>query len=162
MINNDIYIKQIVKVSSDFHARFNVKEKTYIYKINLGEYDPISKNYIYQYNKQLDIDKMKEGLKQFIGEHDFTSFTSGDNIQASYIRTIYNAEINLNNNILTISFTGNGFLRYMVRNMVGILIKIGEHKYQPEDITTILNSKDRTQASITAEPNGLYLKDVKY
>lgn len=162
MIPKEIYIKKIEKVSDDFHARFNVKEKEYIYKINIGEYNPLEKNYIYQYNQKLDLEKMNKAIKLFEGEHDFTSFTSGDNIQESYIRTIYKTNISLDNDILTITFVGNGFLRYMVRNMVGLLIKIGEQQINPEDVTIILNQKDRTKASITANPEGLYLKDVRY
>lgn len=162
MIPDDIYIKSIEKVNDDFHARFNVKEKEYVYKINIGQYNPLEKNYILQYNQQLDINKMKEAITYFEGEHDFTSFTTGDNIQESYVRTIYKTDIDIENNIITITFVGNGFLRYMVRNMVGVLIKVGENQIDPQEIKTILNKKDRTQASITASAVGLYLKDVRY
>lgn len=162
MIPGDIYIKDIKVVDKSFHARFNVKEKEYIYKINIGEYSPLEKNYIFQYNHKLNITKMIEAIHYFEGEHDFTSFTTSDNIQESYVRTIFKTDIKEENNIITISFIGNGFMKYMVRNMVGLLIKIGEEKYEPNEVKNVLIKKDRTQASITANPEGLYLKDVRY
>lgn len=162
LLPNDIYIKDIVLVNNNFHARFNVIKKEYEYKINLGEYDPLNSNYIYQYNKSLDIDFMKKAASYFIGTHDFKSFTKIDTEKENYIRTIYEINLKLENNILLINFIGNGFLRYMVRNLVGTLINVGEHKINPEDINTILNGKDRKKAGIKAPACGLYLKNVYY
>ncbi len=157
---DDIYIKDIAIVSDNFHARFNVKSKEYIYKINVGEYNPIEKNYIYQYNKNLDISKMKKAIKKFKGEHNFKSFTSAKDIRNDYVRKIMKADIAISGDIVTISFVGTGFLRYMVRNMVGLLIEIGEGK--AIDVNKVLKEEDRTKASKTAHPEGLYLKDVRY
>ena len=78
MLKEDIFIKDIKEVDSDFHARFNVVSKEYHYLINVGKYDPFKRNYVYQYNKELDIDKMKEAAKYFIGTHNFKSFTKTD------------------------------------------------------------------------------------
>lgn len=161
LTNDDIYIKKIEKVKDDFHARFNVVEKTYIYKINMGEYDPINRNYIYQYNKKLDLDVMRKATKYLIGTHNFKSFTKTDATKNDYVRTIYDIDIKSIGNLITIKFRGNGFLRYMVRNMVGTLIEISESK-KPDIIKDILNKKDRNFAFKTAPPEGLYLKDVKY
>lgn len=162
LINDDIYIKKIEKVDNDFHARFNVKEKEYIYKINIGEYNPIERNYIYEYNKKLDIDNMKEASTYLIGTHNFKSLTKSNPDKSDYIRTIFDIKFELKNNILTIDFIGNGFLRYMVRNIVGLLIEIGENKRKPSEIIEIINSLDRQNSGITAPPQGLYLKNVKY
>ena len=74
MIPKDIYVKSVVEVDDNFHARFNVSAKEYIYKINLGEYNPIEKDYVYQYNKPLDIEKIENALIFFQGTHDFKSF----------------------------------------------------------------------------------------
>lgn len=160
LLPKDIYVKDIKEVDPEFHARFNVKTKEYIYKINIGEYNPIEKDYIYQYNKELDINKMKEAIKLFVGTHNFKSFASADDVRDNYERTILNANIELDNNIITISFIGTGFLRYMVRNMVGTLIEIGEGKER--NIVKILDALDRKEAGKTAPPQGLYLKDVYY
>lgn len=161
IIPKDIYIKDIKKVSSSFHARYNVKSKVYIYKINIGNYDPINRNYIYQYCKLLDIGKMKEAINYFKGEHNFRSFTKVE-IEKNFNREIFNASISLKQNIITVSFKGNGFLRFMVRNMVGLLIEIGSNKKGINVVNMILDAKDRTKAGIIAPPEGLYLKDVFY
>ena len=162
LIPDDIYIKDIIVVKDDFHARFNVKKKIYEYKINTGIYNPIDRNYIYQYNKELDIDKMKEASTYLLGEHNYKAFTKTDITKEDYIRTIYKINIKEKNGIITLEFIGSGFLRYMVRNIVGTLIAIGEEKLKPKDIIHILKSEDRKNASKTANPEGLYLKDVKY
>ena len=97
LINKDIYIKKIIKVNDNFHARFNVIKKEYIYKINIGEYDPIEKNYVYQYNKNIDIKKMKKATKHLKGTHNFKAFTKFDNQkETDFIRTIYKIKIKKN------------------------------------------------------------------
>lgn len=162
MLPNTIFIKSVERVDDDFHARFTAKKKKYTYKINVGEYNPLDVNYIYQYNKGLDIELMNTAIKNFIGEHDFTSYTKGCEDKESYIRYIYDAYVESNNNIISITFIGNGFLRYMVRNMVGSLIDVGSKKICPDDVKKILDKKNRTMAGITAPSCGLYLVDVTY
>jgi len=162
MINKDIYIKDIIVVDSQFHARYNVQEKEYIYKINVGEYDPILKDYIYQLNKELNFKEIKKALKVFEGTHNFKSFTKVDEEKESYVRTIKKTSLKIENNIITISFIGTGFLRYMVRNMVGFLIEVGLNKRKANTLTKILEKEDRRESGIIAPPVGLYLKDVKY
>lgn len=165
LLPDDIYVKEVEKVEGDFEARFNVKAKEYIYKINLGEYNPLERNYVYQYNKMLDLVSITRALKYLEGEHDFRAFTPTSEKKDSYVRTINQTNLirdikNLDN--ITIVFLGNGFLKYMVRNMVGTLIEIGEGKRKPEDILKILETKNRTEAGKTANPEGLYLNDVYY
>ena len=162
LIPEDIYIKKIEEVDDSFHARFNVIEKRYLYKINMGEYNPIERNYVYQLNKTLDIVKIKEAKDYLIGTHNFKAFTKTDITKEDYIRTIYDIKTHEKDNILSFEFIGSGFLRYMVRNMVGTLIEIGENKLKPTDILNILESEDRKTAGKTAPAVGLYLKDVKY
>ena len=159
---DDIHVIETKIVSDDFHARYNVKEKTYQYKINLGEYNPLERNYVYQYNYSLDIDKMKEAIKYFEGEHDFRAFVTDNKEKENCIRTITSTNIEQVQDKLIITFTGNGFLRYQVRNMVGILIKVGENKLSPKDVNKILESKDRTKSGKTAPPEGLYLTNIVY
>ena len=165
LLPDDIYIKSVDEKKEEFHARYNVKAKEYIYKINMGEYNPIEKDYIYQYNKKLDIVAIERALKYLEGEHDFKSFTKADEDKETYVRKIIQANLfrdYKNVNQITLSFLGTGFLRYMVRNIVGTLIEIGEGKRKSEDIIEILASKDRRKAGKTAAPEGLYLKDVFY
>lgn len=165
LIPDDIYIKNICEVDNNFHARFNVKAKEYIYKINMGVYDPIEKDYIFQYNKKLDIVEMQRALKYIEGTHNFRSFVKIDEEKDDYERTIVQTSLIRDSkdvNKITISILGTGFMRYMVRNIVGMLIEIGEGKRKSEDIITVLNARDRTSAGICAPACGLYLKDVYY
>lgn len=162
ILPKDIYIRSIEKVDDSFHARFDVKKKIYIYKLNMGEFDPHNRKYCFQYNKELDVSLLKEATKYFVGTHDFKSFSKTNRKKEDFIRTIYDIDVSEENNILILKFVGSGFLRYMVRNMVGALIAVGEHKIKPSDIEIILNKKDRSEALKTANPEGLYLYDVYY
>lgn len=162
LLDGDIYIRNVKEVDNDFHARFLVKKKEYIYKINLGEYNPLERNYVYQYNKNLDVDSMKKAIKYFEGEHSFESFTKANVETDDFVRTIISTEIEEIDNKLIIHFVGTGFLRYMVRNIVGFLIEVGEGKRKPEEVINILEKKDRREAGKTAEPQGLYLNKVFY
>ena len=159
---SDIHVIKTEVVSNDFHARYMVKEKEYKYFLNMGEYNPCSRNYVYQYGKRLDIDKMKEAIKYFIGTHSFKSFTPSKDVRNNYIRTINYVNIDALNDIVCFTFRGNGFIKYQIRNMVGYLIKVGESKKNGDDIPRILEKEDRRMASITAHPEGLYLTNVEY
>lgn len=156
----DIRVKNVEFVNEDFHARFSVAKKEYRYYIKLNNYDLFLNNYT-AYYETLDIDKMNEAIKYFIGEHDFTSYSRYVE-KKSPIRTIYKAEIVKKDDILEIIFIGNGFLKYMVRIMVGTLIDVGLGKKEPKDILSILQACDRGKASKTASPNGLFLYKVYY
>lgn len=158
----DIHVIKTEEVSDNFHARYNVKEKEYQYKLNMGEYNPIDRNYVYQYCKKLDVDKMKTAINYFLGTHDFESFTPSKDKRENYVRTINYVNMEEKNNILIFTFRGSGFIKYQIRNMVGYLIRVGEGKKKSEDIPKILKSKDRRMASITAHPEGLYLTNVMY
>lgn len=162
LLPKDIYVKDIKEVSPLFHARFDCVKKEYIYKINIGEYNPLEVNYVLQYNNYLDINKMKEAINYFLGEHDFRSFTKFNELKEDYIRIIYEVSIEKSDDIIIIRFIGSGFLRYMVRNMVGLLIEIGSLKKDVVEVLRLLNVKDRKEAGITAKPNGLYLNNVYY
>lgn len=158
---HNIYVKELYSVPDDLHARYDCTKKEYIYKINVGEFDPIYEEYIYQYNKSLDIEKMKDACMYLIGEHDFRSFTSLD-YEKNCVRTIYSIDISIENDIIYIDFVGNGFLKYMVRNMVGLLIEVGSNNRNVEDVKKILDSMDRKEAGICAPSMGLYLANVYY
>lgn len=158
----DIYIKSIQIVDEEFHARYDVIKKEYIYKINLGEYEPTQNNYVYQYNKSLNLDKIKEALPSLKGTHDFRAFTKIEEEKENYIRTIFEINMELSNNILIFHFVGNGFLRYMIRNIVGTLINVGEGKIKPNQIKDIIESCDRKKAGLKAPACGLYLNNVYY
>ena len=165
LLPSDIYVKNISMVEDNFHARFSAIGKEYIYKINMGEYDPLERNYVFQYCKKLDLVALERGLKYLEGEHNFKSFTKSDDEIVDYVRKISETSIireSKDINKIVITFVGTGFLRYMVRNMVGLLIEIGEGKRKPEEVMDVLRSEDRKMAGKTAPSCGLYLRNVFY
>lgn len=159
---DDIHVIKTKIVPDSFHARYQVLEKTYEYWINMGEYNPLEKNYVFQYNYHLDVKKMEEAIQYFLGTHDFRAFVTDNKEKEDCVRTITKVSIEQIDNKLKISFSGNGFLRYQVRNMVGILLRVGQNKLSPEAVEEILESRDRTKSGKTAPPEGLYLVDVQY
>ena len=162
MLSSSIYIKKVELVNDDFHARFDVKRKKYTYKINIGEYNPLEYDYILQYNKPLNVEDMKKAIKFFEGKHNFKSFTKIDEEKESYEREIFETSVNVKENIISITFVGSGFMRYMVRNMVGLLVEIGSSKRNYDCVMDILKKEDRKESGITIAANGLYLEDVYY
>lgn len=165
MLPDDIHVKSIEKVSDEFHARYDATGKEYVYLINMGEYSPLERKYVYQHNNKLDVVEMQRAMKYLEGTHSFKAFTKTDEEREDYVRTL--SQTNLlrdlkDVNKITLVFIGTGFLRYMVRNIVGTLIEIGEGKRRSEEIIEILKSEDRTLAGKTANPEGLYLRNVFY
>ena len=155
-----VYITGCITVSEDFHARFNVEKKAYVYKINLGDYNPLLNDYINQEVKDLDIDLMKKASKEFLGIHNFKNFVSGQ--RDNYEAIIYSIKFKKINNILEIEFTGKSFYRYMVRNLVGALIEVGKHKIDSKYIKNMLENHENEMILPTAPSCGLYLKRIKY
>ncbi len=159
---SDIYVNEVRLVNDLFHARYMVKTKLYEYKINIGTYDPLIRNYVYQYCKPLNISKINDGIKYLIGTHDFTTFASAEDKRSNKIRTIKQISVELKDEIITISFLGTGFLKYQIRNMVGLLIKIGEGKFEPSLIPEVISKRDRKAIGLTAPAEGLTLVKVNY
>ena len=154
---SDIKIKSVKKVNDDFHARFSVKKKVYLYKITNNKLDNL--NY-YAYYKNLDYKKIKECLKLFVGDHNFKNFVAGS--RDNYEGTIFSIKTYKLFNKIYIKFTGHGFYRYMVRNIVGASIDYSQGKVSIKDISNMLNKPLIERQLSTAKREGLYLKDVKY
>lgn len=162
LLPEDIHVFKTEIVDKDFHARFNAKRKTYKYIINCGEYNPIERNYVYQYGKKLDIKKMKEEIKTFIGIHNFESFVSNDDIKDDYNREIYDAYIEEKGDKVYFYFIGNGFMKYQVRNMVGTLFKVGNGKLDNGIVKKIFEDKTFSKYVTTIKREGLYLENIEY
>ena len=165
ILPDDIYVKNLEAVSDNFHARFNAIGKEYIYQINMGEYNPLERKYVYQHNRKLDVVEMQRAMKYLEGTHNFRAFTKVDEERDDYVRTL--SQTNVIRDLkdvskITLVFIGTGFMRYMVRNMVGTLLEIGEGKRRSEEIIDILASEDRRRAGKTAEAQGLFLRNVFY
>ena len=160
LLNDYIYVKDCMVVDDNFHSRFCVKQKTYKYIINLGEYDVIKNDYVYNYCYSLNVKNMISASKYLIGKHNFHLFVSGE--RDSYDSEIYDVQFEEVNNYLTIRFVGKSFYRYMVRNLVGALMLVGKDKITVDDFKKMIDSDDNVYTYITVPANGLYLENVKY
>lgn len=160
MLDDGIRVNSAEIVDNNFHARFDVKKKKYTYIINLGKYDAIKNDFIYNYNRDIDVKSMKKAIKYYKGMHSFEAFTSGE--RESYNSIIYSAKIKCKNDYLYITFEGKSFYRYMVRNMVGALMLVGNGKEKPEIIKEMLEKHEKTANYTTVPANGLYLEYVEY
>ncbi len=154
-----IYVKNVKIVDDNFHARFSVIKKKYIYKINLGEFNPQIEDYVYQSEYSLDVDKMKEVATLYLGVHDFHNFVSGE--RDDYTCIIYDIKFNMDKDILCIEFEGKSFYRYMVRNLVGMLIEVGRGKDEISKVVEMLNTTE-DMPGYTAPACGLYLEKIEY
>jgi len=160
ILPNDIYVKSIEIKDKDFHARFNVKKKVYTYKINIGLFDPFKSNYYFQYNYDIDVNKLREVANLFLGVHNFKNFVSGQ--RDNYEAIIYNIDINKKEDIIEITFEGKSFYRYMVRNLVGAMIDYSTNKASLEDIRNMLDNYDVDKRLSCAPAQGLYLVKITY
>lgn len=160
LVEPHIHVNYCEKVNDDFHARFNVVTKTYQYVINLGEFDALDNDYLYNYCHNLNIKEMKKAAKYLLGFHSYKAFTSGE--RENYNSVIYKIKFTKKKDILVITYTGKSFYRYMVRNLTGALIKIGENKAPKESIKEMLEKEKNTSGYTTVPANGLYLVDITY
>jgi len=163
-IKKSIRIIDAEEVDERFHSRLACKRKTYRYIINNNiTASAIYRNLETHIPQKMDVDKMKQAIKYFEGEHDFRAFKASGTSSKSSVRTIYKAEIyEQEDNRLWIELTGNGFLYNMVRIIVGTLVEVGLGKFEPNEIPKIIEDGKRENAGKTMPPNGLYLVKVEY
>lgn len=159
LIGPYIFVKSVQEVDDSFHARFNVIQKVYRYKINLGEYNPLIADYVYQPTYKVDLKKMKEVANLFLGIHNFKNFVSGE--RENYECIIYDIKFVETESLLEIIFVGKSFYRYMVRNLVGAMLEVGRNKVALSTIKEMLELKNDLNL-VTAPAQGLYLEEVKY
>ena len=159
----DIVVRDMKDTTERFHARYNVKSKTYIYRINNSRFRNVfNRKYAYHTNDDLNLTEMKKASEVLIGTHDFQSFTSLKSPSKSTVRTINFINIVKNGELIEIEVNGNGFLWNMVRIIVGTLLEVGNGKLNVSDVERILNEKKRSEAGPIAQAKGLCLKSVQY
>ena len=160
----DISVISLRDVSDRFHSRLNAISNTYVYTIDNNRFANVFiKKYAYHVEGQLNIEKMKEASKYFIGTHDFKGFSGvKDKSKKSTVRTINYINITEKDNIIKIEYNGNGFLINMVRILSGTLINVGKGQIEPEDIKKMLQSKQRSELAVKAPAKGLCMKEVNY
>ncbi|MCI9279470.1 MAG: tRNA pseudouridine(38-40) synthase TruA [Bacilli bacterium] len=155
-----ILILECKNVGMDFHARFSVKSKKYIYKINIGSFIPFKYRYYYFYENTLNLNKLRECADLFIGKHNFHNFVSGD--REHFNGSIEDIEIHVNHDEVAIVFKGRSFYRYMVRNLVGAMLDYNEGKCELFLIKKMLEEDYFNYQLRCAPARGLYLEGVYY
>ena len=163
-LKRSIRIIKAEEVDEKFHSRLACKRKTYRYVINNSEFaSAIYRNLEAYIPQELNVEKMREAIKYFEGEHDFKAFKASGTSSKSSVRTIYKAEIiEMPKNRIYIELTGNGFLYNMVRIIAGTLVDVGLEKIEAQEIPEIILSGKREKAGKTMPPNGLFLVNVEY
>lgn len=162
-LKKSIRIQKAEEVEENFHSRYHCKQKTYRYIINnSSQGSSIYRNLEYFIPNKLDVEKMQEAVKYFEGEHDFKAFKASGTSSKSSVRTIYKAKVEKQGERIIIELTGNGFLYNMVRIIAGTLVEVGLGKIKPEEISEIIEKKERANAGKTLPPQGLYLVKVEY
>lgn len=159
----DIVVKSMKDTSERFHARYNVKSKTYVYRINNSKFRNVfNRKFVYHTDENLNLSEMRRAAEVLIGTHDFQSFTSLKPNTKSTLRTINYIEIEENQDMIEIEVNGNGFLLNMVRIIVGTLLEVGKGELSPLEVEKILNQKKRSEAGPIAQAKGLCLKNIQY
>lgn len=168
-LERDVRVMRAEVVSADFHARFSALGKTYLYRIiNSRVISPFWARYTYEEALTLDLLRMRDAARFFPGEHDWTAFSAAQTDAKSRVRNVTSVEINASwdqralGPLITIEVTANGFLRYMVRSMVGALIAVGLGDLDPEDVASAIETGQRPLAVVTAPSRGLTLLSVRY
>ena len=164
LLRDDIVIKECRAVADAFHARYDAKGKIYQYRIlNSRIPSAIRRNHVWHIRRELDFYAMQRAAIHLVGEYDFKAFEGTGSPRTSTVRRVTTAEVT-RDSAENIRFTiqAEGFLRYMVRNIVGTLVEVGLSKLTPEGFKAVLESRDRGQAGATAPPQGLFLVKVNY
>ncbi|PWM43062.1 MAG: tRNA pseudouridine(38-40) synthase TruA [Clostridiales bacterium] len=150
-------------VSDDFHARYSVFSKEYVYNIyNCPVRSPFYGKYSLFYPHNIDVALLNDGIKKFLGKHDFSSFMASGSKITDATRTVISARVEKNGEMICVFIEADGFLYNMVRIIVGTLLELNEGKITKEDIDKIIEKKDRNAAGRTAPAHGLFLNRVNY
>ena len=158
-----IAVYDLKKVSDSFSAQKSCIAKEYVYRIwNSAQRNPFYEDLAYHFPRPLDVSQLDKEAKCFIGEHDFAAFCASGSSVNSTVRTIFDASVKREGDMVVFSTSGNGFLYNMVRIMVGTLLDISDGKIESGSIPKIIESKDRSLAGKTAPAMGLYLNKVVY
>jgi tRNA pseudouridine38-40 synthase len=165
----DIRIMNVEKAADDFHARFSAIGKTYVYRvINAPVMSPFWRRFAHHEYKPLDLGRMTDAARLFLGEHDWTAFSSAQADGENRIRTITDFSIEskwdsrASSSLIEFRISSKGFLRYMVRSIVGTMLEVGRGEKDSDTIQTAIIGGDRNLAGKTAPPHGLTLLKVDY
>ena len=163
LIGRDVTLVDCREAKGKFHAQFDALSKTYCYRI-LHRRSPsaLLRNRTWHLKSPLSVDQMREAAERLKGEHDFAAFCGAGGSETSKVRRIERLEVREEGEEIRIKITGKGFLRQMVRIIVGTLVEVGKGERTADSMTGLLASRDRRQAGYTAPPHGLCLLGVDY
>ena len=168
-VERDLRILEVQEAGADFHARFSARGKTYLYRVvNASVMSPFWNRYAHQEARRLNLEKMRSCAKLFLGEHDWTAFSSAQSEVGTRVRTITTLEVadrwdeRGRCDLVEVSITANGFLRYMVRSIVGSLLAVARDEIDEETISQAILTGERALAGQTASACGLTLLSVQY
>jgi tRNA pseudouridine38-40 synthase len=164
LLPHDIVIQKAEEVGEGFHARKHSKSKIYEYRIlNRNLRSAFQRGYAWHIPQKLDLTEMKKATQVLVGEHDFSAFRTVGSPTRTTVRRVIRAEWKRGRyGLIRFEIEANGFLKQMVRSIIGTLVEIGKGRIKAEDLRKILNSKERKGAGPTAPARGLFLKEVKY
>ncbi len=163
LLPEDIVVKVLRDVDEKFHARYSAKSKIYVYRIfNNPVRSALYRHYSWYLRAPLDLGAMGEAAKSLEGTRDFSSFCAAGGDTEDHVRTVAATSVEMTGGMISFVIEANGFLRYMVRNIVGLLVDVGRGIITPAGFKEIMDAMDRTRAGITAPPQGLFLKEVRY
>jgi len=163
LLPRDIAVHEVHDVPADFHARFSALGKVYAYRIlNRPVRAALQLRYVWHLPQALDVPSMALAATCLQGTHDFASFQAAGSKVKTTERTLMELRVTYEEDEIVITCMANGFLRHMVRNIVGTLVEVGRGARQPADLKRILDGRDRRLAGATAPPQGLYLMQVLY
>ena len=160
---DDIAVLNCTDMDIDFHARYSVVKKEYVYIINNSKIrNPFLRNYAFWYRYDIDTDYLNEQAQAFVGTYDYSGFCSANSGVEDTVRTVYSFEVSRKGDMVYFKVSADGFLYNMVRIMVGTLLFVNEGKIKKDELKNVILSKNRKLAGKTAPPQGLYLNDVIY
>lgn len=163
VLPKDIVIIKAEEAGEGFHAQLSAKSKKYIYKILNRSYpSALLRHRAWYIPYPLTVQYMKEAAEMLIGEHDFRAFAKAGTEGRSTVRTVLNAGLDTSGDIMEFRIEANGFLKRMVRLIVGTLVQVGKERISPREFREILESGEKTKFVQTAPPSGLYLEEVIY
>lgn len=159
----DIVFVNSIEENDDFHSRYSIKKKTYVYRIyNSNVQNPFERNYSYFYPQKLDFEKMQNACEVIIGKHDFRAFMASGGQVKTTVRTVFDLHLEKSGNVISVFVTADGFLYNMVRIITGTLIDVGNGKITKEDIQNAILNNDRKKLGVTVPPQGLFMYDIEY
>jgi tRNA pseudouridine38-40 synthase len=164
LLPEDIFIKQAAFVPMDFNSRYNAKSKIYEYRIlNRKEPDIFLRSYTWHVATGLNLENMGKCLSLLLGRHDFSSFKSSGSGIINPVREMTKADLTgPADGLLRFLFEADGFMRHMVRNIIGTVAEVGRGRITVDEFVVIFHSRDRKKAGLKAPPQGLFLKMVNY